>query len=272
MRLLKNNMVKQFFLFASILILCVSCAGNKVNDLDYLKNIESVATETSLETQKATLQIGDELVILVSARDQDVVKPFNKNYSSSEIVQEPLPGGNTVNSGASISGPTYIVDNNNQIDFPLVGIINTQGKTLSELKDELEEKISVYVKTPTVTVNITNFKVTILGEVNRPGEYTVNNGKATILNALGLAGDLTIYGTRNDVLVVRNIDGNITKERLDLQDANFISSDYYKLKQGDVIYVSANKTKQKTARLDPNTPIYISVAGLLVTVIALIFR
>lgn len=267
-------MIKNFLLIIFFGLVSFSCTTARVNELDYLKNIESISTDKALETQVSTLQRGDELVIVVSARDQDVVKPFNKNYSSSQIVQEPVPGGNTLGAAANntSTGPTYIVDNNGQIDFPIVGVLNTEGKSLAGLKSELEEKISVYVRNPTVTVKITNFKVTILGEVSKPGEYTINNGKATVLNALGLAGDLTIYGTRNDVLVVRNVDGQITKERLNLQDAGVFNSDFYNLKQGDVVYVSANRTKQKTARLDPNTPIYISVVGILLTITALIVK
>lgn len=90
---------------------------------------------------------------------------------------------------------------------------------------------------------------------------------------LGLAGDLTIYGKRDNVLVVRNVDGNITKERVNLSDANFFNSPYFYLKQGDVIYVSANETREKTSRLDPNAGIYISVASkVVVTILALVFK
>lgn len=266
-------MIKNLFYLLLAGLLFMSCKTNKVSELDYLKNIEDVATEQALKNPVSTLQKGDELVIIISARDQDVVKPFNKNYSSSEIVQPIAAGGNTPNVGQSIfTGPTYVVDEEGNIDFPVIGLINTQGKNLLAFKEELRNEISKYVINPTVNVRITNFKVTILGEVNRPGEYTITNGKTTILNALGLAGDLTAYGKRNDVLIVRNIDGEISKERIDLQDASFISSSFYNLKQGDVIYVSANNTKEKTARLDPNMPIYISVAGIVVTILALVFK
>ena len=85
-----------------------------------------------------------------------------------------------------------------------------------------------------------------------------------MLGAIGLAGDLTIYGKRDNVLIVRNISGQPTKERLNLYDPNFINSPYYQLKQGDVIYISANETKEKVARLDPNTPTYIAIAGTII--------
>lgn len=258
--------------FLGLLLLTVSCKTQK--DLNYMQNAEEVAMQASLENSKSTIQPGDQLIILVSAKDMDVVRPFNQNYSSSELVQNPLPaGGNTPSVGAvSISGPSYFVDSEGNIDFPTIGQLSTTGKTVEEFKEELQNRITRYVINPTVSIRIANFKVTVLGEVNRQGDYTIPNGKATVLNALGLAGDLTMYGEREDVLIVRNVNGEITKGRINLLDANFVNSPYFNLKQNDVIYVSANETKQKTSRLDPNMPIYISVAGIVVTILALIFK
>lgn len=265
---MKNN----HFLFLLLTLFVFSCKPKE--NLSYMKNIEELATETALHKSHNTIQVGDQLVILVTAKDMDVVKPFNQNYSSSEVVAlNNLAGSNTPNSGAqSIVGPTYIVDANGNIDFSGIGKINTTGKTITELKAEITAKVAQYVINPTVNIRLVNFKVTVLGEVNRQGDYLIPNGNATILNALGLAGDLTIYGKRDNVLVVRNIDGIITKTHINLADANFINSPYFYLKQGDVIYVSANKTREKTSRLDPNAGIYISVASIIVTILALVFK
>ena len=127
----------------------VSCKTNPnaKNDLNYLQNIEKVAIESSARNSVSTIQKGDQLVILITAKDMDVVKPFNQNYSSSEIIQtNALAGGNTPNQGATtISGPTYIVDTNGTIDFPILGSINTEGKTLVELKEELKSKMEKYI-------------------------------------------------------------------------------------------------------------------------------
>lgn len=92
------------------------------------------------------------------------------------------------------------------------------------------------------------------------------------MKALAMAGDLTMYGVRDNILLVRTVDGKIEKVRVDLTRSDFMESPYYNLKQGDVIYVSANKTKEKTSRLDPNMPIYISVASIVVTILALVFK
>lgn len=258
------------FLILSLFFLLFSCQSRQ--DLNYMKNIEETAMQASAKNQNNTIQAGDQLMIVISAKDMDVVKPFNQNYSSSELVQPNQPGGNTGFMSTQTSGPIYVVDDHGDIDFPVLGKINTIGKTPTDMKDVLREKLSYYVINPSVNLRITNFKITVLGEVNRQGDYVIPNGNATLLNALGLAGDLTIYGKRDNVLVVRNENGTITKQRIDLTDANFINSPYYHLKQGDVIYVSSNETRQKASRLDPNAGIYISVASIVVTILALIFK
>ena len=254
-----------------LFILLNSCTSKK--KLDYLQNIESVALEASMKNAKSTIQPNDQLVIMVTAKDMDVVKPFNQNFSSGQILQYSLPSNNApTQSQTSASGPTYVVDSQGNIEFPVIGKINTENKTTEELRDILKKEISKYVLNPQVSVRNTNYKITVLGEVNRPGTYNIPDAQTTLLEVLGLAGDLSIYGNREDILVLRNIDGTMTKERIDLTKADFINSPFFYLKQNDVIIVSPNETKQKTSRLDPNTGIYISVASIVVTILALIFK
>ncbi|CAI8741464.1 polysaccharide biosynthesis/export family protein [Chryseobacterium sp. IT-36CA2] len=254
--------------------LLVSCKTNQKaqNDLNYMQNIENVALEASAKNSKSTIQTGDQLVILVTAKDMDVVKSFNQNYSASELIQtNTLAGGNTPNQGATtLIGPTYIVDANGNIDFPVIGKLNTTDKSLTEFKDELRERMTKYVINPTVNVRLANFKVTVLGEVNRQGDYTISNGQATILNALGLAGDLTVYGKREEVLVIRTENGVVTHGRVNLHDANLINSPYYNLKQGDAIIVSSNNTKDLIAKQNPNTGLYLTAISIGVTAIAVV--
>ncbi|MCS3871102.1 polysaccharide export outer membrane protein [Chryseobacterium ginsenosidimutans] len=255
-------------------LVLVSCKTNPNahNDLNYLQNIENVALEASTKNSQPTIQPGDQLIVLVTAKDTDVVKPFNQNYSSSEFIQtNALAGGNTPGQGTvNISGPSYIVDINGDIDFPILGRLNTSNKTLIEFKDELRSKMAEFVINPTVSVRLANFKITILGEVNRQGDYIVSNGQATILNALGMAGDLTAFGKRNDVLVIRTENGQITHGRVNLQDANLINSPYYHLRQGDAIIVSANNTKDTASKQNPNTPLILSAISIGVTAIAVV--
>lgn len=252
----------------------VSCKvnQNKPNDLNYMQNIEKVAIDASAKNSKSTIQTGDQLIILITAKDLDVVKPFNQNYSSSEFVQtNSFAGSNTPNQGAtSLTGPTYIVDAGGNIDFPVLGKLNTSNKTLVDFKNELREKMEKYVINPTINVRLTNFKVTVLGEVNRQGDYTITNGQATILNALGLAGDLTSYGKREDVLVIRTENGEISHGRVNLRDADLINSPYYNLKQGDAIIVSTNNTKDLIAKQNPNTGLILTGISIAITALAVV--
>ncbi|KIA89164.1 polysaccharide biosynthesis/export family protein [Kaistella jeonii] len=256
-----------FLLILGVLFFLSSCkTKEKTSELNYMQNVEQIAYEASINNSVSTIQKGDQLLIFVSAKDMDVVKPFNQTYYSSQ---------NSITNSASTPSSaekTYIVNPEGTIDFPILGVIQISGKTLEMVKSELTERVSAYVKKPTVTVKLSNFRITVLGEVDKPGQYYVSEGQGTLLNALGLAGDLTIYGKRDDILVIRNENGKIMKEHVNLKDANFINSPFYELKQGDVIYVSANRTQDKASRLDPSMPIYISVAGIVVTILALVFK
>ena len=245
----------------------------KADTSSYLQNIEDTAVQTSIQNAKSSIQVNDELMILVTAKDMDVVKPFNQNYSSRTTNQYTMGSNNApMNNQVVAEGPTYLVDSNGNITLNVIGEIKAAGLTLEQLKEDLKAKLSKYIINPIITIRLTNYKITVLGEVNRAGHYIIPDGKTTVLDALGLAGDLTIYGKRENVLVVRNINGEITKGRIDLTDSNFIKSPFYNLQQNDVIVVSPNETKQKQARLDPNAGIYISVASVILGLLTLIFR
>ncbi|WP_294283375.1 polysaccharide biosynthesis/export family protein [uncultured Chryseobacterium sp.] len=266
--------MKGNILYMVLLLGLFSCRTNPKmhTDLNYMQNIEQVATEKSVEITSSTIQPGDQLVILVTAKDLDVVKPFNQNYSSSEVITtNSTAGGNTPNQGlTTVTGPTYIVDTNGNIDFPTLGKLNTSNKSLIQFKEELTQMLTKFIINPTVNLRLVNFKVTVLGEVNKQGDYTLANGHGTILNALGLAGDLTLYGKREDILIIRTENGQITHGKINLHDANLISSPYYNLKQGDAIIVSANKARNISAKQNPNTGIYLTAASIAISAVAII--
>ena len=255
-------------------LFCVVFSCKTKNDIDYMKNIEQTAIQTSIQTSTFTIQPGDLLVINVSAKDNDVVKPFNQNYSSGDVSQFSAPSTNLPTSGQlSVSGPSYVVDSKGNLQYPILGELNTTGKTVEQFRDVLKERLKQYIKDPGVNVRNTNFKVTVLGEVTKAGMFIVPDGQSmTILGALGMAGDLTIYGQRKNVLVVRNIDGVTTKEYVDLTDAEFFNSPYYYVKQNDVIYVAPNKTRKNSSLYGPQTGIFISIASVVVGLLALLFR
>lgn len=243
-----------------------SCAPRQ--EINYMKDIENVVLDNSIKNSRSTFQPGDQLIITVTAKDMDVVKPFNQSYSSSSTTtQYTAPSSNSLPQQLPVSGSTYIVDTDGNIVFPQIGEVSTKNENVETLRAKLVNLISAYVKNPVVDLKLINFKVSVLGEVNRPGQYTIPDGSTTLLGALGLAGDLTPYGVRTNVLIVRNIDGNITKERIDLTSAQFINSPYYYLKQNDMIYVQPNANREKSARVDPNTGLYISVASVIASLV-----
>jgi polysaccharide export outer membrane protein len=224
--------------------------------------MDDIENGTLIKNIIPTIQKNDELKIFISAENMDVVRPFNQNYY---VAQSLSPNTTPTDTG----GKSYIVDSEGNIDFPVIGKINVENKTIEGLRDEITKDVSKYVKNPSVTIRIVNFKVTVLGEVNKPGQYIIPEGQTTILNAISLAGDLTMYGERDGVLFIRNENGQIYKDKINLKDANFVNSPYFQLKQGDIIYVLPNKTKEKTAQLNPNTGIYIAVAGTIIGLIGL---
>jgi len=272
-------MKKSFLLIFSLLLL-TSCklfegAGSSKdeNALHYMKNIEQVALEESRSNTQSALQVGDEVQIIVSALDTDVAKPFNQNYSSGQTIRDgSQPSGNQIATRVSTLAPTYRIEGDGSIDFPVLGKVRASGLSVDELGDQLRSRITRYIKEPSVNIKLSNYRVSVLGEVRSPGKFIVPEGRATLLEALGMAGDLTVFAKRDDVLVIRNEGGHVSQERIDLTDANFINSPYYNLVQGDVVYVLPNKTQERISKRDPNNAIYISIASILVTILALVVR
>ena len=255
-------------------VLCVIFSCKTKTDIDYMRNIEQTAIDTSIKASNFTIQPGDMLMISVTAKDNEVAKPFNQNYSSSDISQFSLGSNNLpMQAQSSISGPTYVVDSKGHIQFPILGELSTNGKTIEQFRDDVKERLTKYIKNPGVNIRTTNFKITVLGEVSKPGAYIIPDGQSmSVLGALGLAGDLTIYGQRTNVLIVRNVDGVTTKQYIDLTDASFFNSPYYYVKQNDVIYVTTNNTKKNSSSYGPQIGVIISIASVIVGLLALIFR
>ena len=206
-------------------------------------------------------QPNDMLTIDVSALDPDTVKPFN-------LGSVPFSQSLTLNqTGQRMQ--TYIVDKEGSINFPVLGEVKIGGLTRQEATDLLEEKISKYVKDPLVNIRITNFTITLLGEVNNPGSFIIQDEKATLAEALGLAGDLTIYGKRKNILLVREIGGVKKFSIIDLTSVRSLSASTFGLKQNDLIYVEPNGTKLRSSSFNPNYGVLISAIGTLATLTAI---
>ncbi|NQD70240.1 sugar transporter [Sphingobacterium shayense] len=241
------------------ILLCTSCASKK--EIIYLQP-DSVELSTFYELNAPKLQAGDILAISVTADDIRATQPFNQ--------LSPYNTGTLQSTNPFI--PTYAIDNNGEIDFPKIGKVKLAGKTRTQAMDILRNEVGQFIVDPGISMEIRNFKVTVLGEVARPGTFTIDNDRITILEALGLAGDLTIYGKRQDVLVIREENGQKSEFRVDLTKRETLNSPVYYLSQNDVVYVQPNGARIQTSKYTQNTSVFVSVVGLIITVISVLSR
>lgn len=209
----------------------------------------------------------DLLTIVVSCPEApELAEPFNLTVAT--------PISNT-GSKSLTSQPAlqqYLVDNNGNVDFPVLGTIHLGGLTKGEAEQSIREKLKPqFREMPIVTVRMVNYKISVIGEVASPGTFTISNEKVNIFEALAMAGDMTIYGIRNNVKLIR--EDNTGKREivmLDLNDRDILQSPYYYLQQNDILYVTPNKTKAKTSNISSSTTIWFSVVGSLVSLASLI--
>ena len=240
-----------FFIFSS-------CASKK--DLYYFQDIDDIKIQNSYKY--LDIQPGDILDIQIKALNPESVLIFQR--------QDALMRQNIQFQNRAIDG--YLVGDNNSINLPLIGSISTEGLNTSSLSEQIVNKLTPYIKDPSVNVRILNFRVSILGEVTRPGTYIFLEERLSIPQAIGQAGDLTINGDRNNVLLVRDLDGNKSSQFIDLTKSDFINSSNYYLKQNDVLYIRPNNAKVKSSGLVGNASTLVSILSLAVSLFIVITR
>lgn len=249
--------------FTVILLTLISCSSQK--QVAYFSGVNSSSADSInksfYKAHEARICAGDMLSITVTGLDPLAVAPFNL-----PLVSYATPGSDQLYSAPTLQ--SYLVDINGDINFPVVGTIKLVGLTKSEAIKEINTKLSPYLKNAIVTIQFMNYKITVLGEVLRPGQYTVNNERVTILDALGLAGDMTIYGKRDNVLITRETDGKLEFIRLNLNTDEAFKSPYFYLQQNDVVYVEPNTVKSVASQ---NISLYLSTLSTIATVVAVIF-
>lgn len=218
-----------------------SCSTPK--NITYFRDIpDTISKRTITQIGYNSLLIKPDDILQVSIQTLDPVSTGMLNQESAN----PLPASGNANqpvSAASSAVTGYLVDKNGYIILPLVGKVDVNGKSTSEVRDIIQAKAAQFYRDPVVSVRFANFKITVLGEVTRPSTYVMPNEKVSVLDALGMAGDLTIFGKRENVLLIRESSANKEFVRLNLNDSKLFSSPYYYLQQGDVIYVEPNKSK-----------------------------
>ncbi len=249
----------RYFIALFFLIALASCRKQK--EITYFQNPpDSTATNQvqALKTYEPKIHYNDILKIYISSVNKEASSFFNPLFDAETKLDNPEAYG-------------YLVDANGIIEMPLIGSVYVEGLTVPMIRDTLKKKLEKYLQNPTVRVIFDNFKVTVLGEVEMPGIYTVKNERITIPEALGLAGDLTIYGRRTNVMIIREEEGKRNFVTIDLTKRDVFRSPYFFLHPNDVVYIEPNKGKTATSdnfyRL---APIIISTITL-ISVLAIRF-
>lgn len=219
-------------------MVATSCVTQK--RLTYLGDADAAKSEainSSFESRSETmLREGDAVTVFVSALDQEAVTPYN------------LPAAVYMNPNSTQVQTTamlqyYVVDAAGNIELPVLGSVHVAGLTCRGAEQAIRAMLEAQVVNPSVHIRLVNAKVSVLGEVNRPGQVSMNGERLTILEALAAAGDMTSYGRRDNVLISREVDGKIQLARLDVRSSDLYTSPFYYLQQNDVIYVSPNKVR-----------------------------
>jgi polysaccharide export outer membrane protein len=247
--------LKTFFTLFLTSVVLFSCVPRK--RLVYMQDIDNKKSYESSMRYEPTLQPDDLLNVIVSAENPEVTLPFNL----------PQIQGNYGLNESQSNIKTYLVDNDGFIEFPVIGKVKLGGLTRSQAIGLLKEKVSFYITNPSINLRIINFKISLLGQVLRPGSYTIPSERITFLEALSLAGDLTVYGKRNNILVIHEEDGKKTYQRVDLTKVDMMSLRNYYLSQNDVIYVEPNKTSINSSAVGPNTTLILSGLTVLLSLI-----
>lgn len=260
--------------FSKIALLCAvvimaSCSGSK--QIAYFQNIDNIDLSESKGLYDARIMPKDALTITVSASDADAVRMFNLSVSKP---LNPLSGSTSLTSSGYGTLINYLVDNEGDINFPIIGRLHVAGLTKRECESMIEEKVQPYLQSterPVVTVTMASFRVTVIGEVSRPAVIPVTTEKMTVIEALTAAGDLSIYGKRQNIMLIReDMDGQKSAHRIDLTDANLLNSPYYYVQQNDIIYVEPNTVKAKNSSIGQSTTIWFSFIGIVTSVASLL--
>jgi polysaccharide export outer membrane protein len=263
-----------FFLFA--VWATFSCSAP--SQVTYFQDLRPGESEQKVvAATEIKVRPGDKLSIIVNSRDPQLTQLFNLPYVGQQIGQGVVTANATSGNSQGVSG--YTVDEQGMIDFPVLGKIEIAGKNREEIaafiKGELLAKN--LVKDPVVTVEYMNLCISVLGEVTKPGRYSIDRDKVTVLDAISMAGDLTIYGKREKVLVLREENGVQHVYGINLCSAEHLyTSPVYYLRQNDVVYVEPNNVRARQATVNGNnvrsTSFWISLASLLTTVAVLVFK
>ena len=256
------NIKIQNCVFLCLIAFLASCSAPK--EVLYLQDIASIKEENIDKNYEVIIHKDDLLAILVNSKDPELALPFNMPVVTYQI-------GAQTTAQQRLLG--YLVDQNGDIDFPILGKIHVEGLTRMQVTELIKQKLMSedLIKDPIVTVQFLNFKVSVMGEVTRPGTFDISGDRITLLEALSMAGDLTIYGRRDRVAVIREKDGKRRILYHDLRSSDIFQSPCYYLQQNDIVYVAPNKAKTGQSRINSNNSVgvWLSAVSVLASITSL---
>ena len=259
-------MKKNLFLAVLTVLMLASCSTTQDNtSLAYFQNLKDAnGSLPSLSSDyKIKIQPDDELIISITSAVPEATAMYNVPLGN------PSTRGN-VTTSQSPRIQTHIVDNDGQIQLPVIGTLKVSGLSTEEISRLIKAKVAENVKDPYVRVELASFAVNVMGEVKSPQRLTVNKEKFTVLDALAAAGDLTEYGKRDNVLVIRTENGQSTYHRINLTDGSIYSSPYFYLQQNDVIYVEPNAIKVDNSKYNQYSAFKLSTVSTIVSMTSVI--
>lgn len=257
-------------LFLIICLIACLTACKTSEKINYLQDVEPGVTQPIESRQSIIIQPKDMLSIIVSTKDPELAAMFNMSVQANRA-GVPVE---SYKSNQYLSG--YVVDNNGDIDFPVLGKIHAAGLSRWALQEKITRELTErnLLKDMIVTVEFMNFKVSVLGEVKNPGTYSIEGDKVTVLEAIAMAGDLTIYGLRNEVYVIREENGERQNFKLDLRSKDIFNSPAYYLRQNDIIYVQPNEVRAGQSTINQNNvrsiSLWLSITSLLTSISILV--
>jgi len=261
--------MKQKTLFFLTVCACVAILSSCVTpkNIIYFQDAGNFERFKDIDKFEVYIHQDDLLSILVNSVATEAALPLNLPIANYYV------GGDSYGQQRMLG---YLVDKEGNIDFPLLGKLHVEGLTRNALRDIIKAKIieNELLKDPIVTVNFMNFKISVLGEVNRPGSFNITGERITLLEALSMAGDLTIYGRRDRVAVIRESKGERTFLNHNLTSMEIFNSPCYYLQQNDIVYVEPNNRRAQQSEINQNNSasVWLSIASILLTTVTLVIN
>ena len=257
--------MKHLGIFILGALLLASCATNK--RAAYIQQVQTDIPTAIEQDYQIRIKPLDRLTVTINSKDPELAVPFNaaSSYNS-------LNGLSSYSSSSNGNLQILTVDKEGKIQLPIIGEIDCDGLTRNELAKKIENTIreNGMVHDPIVIIQFADVKFSVLGEVARPGQFSITKDRISLFDALAMAGDLTIYGQRENVALIREENGMRTVHYFDLKNPDILTSPYFYLQQDDVVYVTPNKYKAQAGEINQNRSFYISLVSVAVSVATLL--